>query len=90
MVSLALALGLSDVITHEAGGAELDTLFVDEGFGSLDADTLDDVLDTLDGLRSGGRVVGVVSHVTEMRERIPTRLEVTKHRDGSGVRVVTG
>ena len=71
VVSLALALGLADVITHEAGGADLDTLFVDEGFGSLDADTLDDVMDTLDGLRDGGRVVGVVSHVAELRTGSP-------------------
>ncbi|MCW2791505.1 MAG: putative exonuclease, partial [Nocardioides sp.] len=83
VVSLALALGLADVITQEAGGADLDTLFVDEGFGSLDADTLDDVMDTLDSLRDGGRVVGVVSHVAEMRDRIPTRLQVTKSRTGS-------
>ena len=76
VVSLALALGLADVIAHEAGGADLDTLFVDEGFGSLDADTLDDVMDTLDSLRDGGRVVGVVSHVAEMRDRIPTQLVV--------------
>ena len=80
VVSLALALGLADVIAHEAGGAALDTLFVDEGFGSLDADTLDDVMDTLDSLRDGGRVVGVVSHVAEMRDRIPTQLVVTKSR----------
>jgi DNA repair protein SbcC/Rad50 len=88
VVSLALALGLADVITQETGGADLDTLFVDEGFGSLDADTLDDVLDTLDSLRDGGRVVGVVSHVAEMRDRIPTQLVVTKTRTGSGVSVV--
>jgi len=83
VVSLALALGLADVVTQEAGGADLDTLFVDEGFGSLDADTLDDVMDTLDSLRDGGRVVGVVSHVAEMRDRIPTQLQVTKSRAGS-------
>ena len=87
VVSLALALGLSDVVTHESGGAGLDTLFVDEGFGSLDADTLDDVMDTLDSLRDGGRVVGLVSHVAEMRDRIPTQLVVTKARDGSRVRL---
>ncbi|HEU4810644.1 MAG TPA: SMC family ATPase [Nocardioides sp.] len=88
VVSLALALGLADVITQEAGGADLDTLFVDEGFGSLDADTLDDVMDTLDSLRDGGRVVGVVSHVAEMRDRIPTQLRVTKSRRGSTLAVV--
>jgi len=87
VTSLALALGLADVIAHESGGAALDTLFVDEGFGSLDADTLDDVMDTLDALRDGGRVVGVVSHVAEMRDRIPTQLVVTKSRQGSSVRL---
>ena len=88
VVSLALALGLADVIMNEAGGQMLDTLFVDEGFGSLDADTLDDVLDVLDTLREGGRIIGVVSHVTEMRERIPTQLAVAKGRDGSTLHVV--
>jgi exonuclease SbcC len=83
VVSLALALGLADVITEESAGARLDTLFVDEGFGSLDAETLDDVMDTLDTLRSGGRVVGVVSHVPEMRDRIPAQLRVHKTRAGS-------
>ncbi len=87
VVSLALALGLADVVTAEAGGADLDTLFVDEGFGALDADTLDDVMGTLDGLRDGGRVVGVVSHVDELRTRIPTQLVITKQRAGSSVRV---
>jgi exonuclease SbcC len=86
VVSLALALGLADVIAHEVGGTDLDTLFVDEGFGSLDAETLDDVMDTLDSLREGGRVVGVVSHVTHLRERIPTQLHVEKRRRGSTVR----
>ncbi len=89
VVSLALALGLADVITAEAGGADLDTLFVDEGFGSLDADTLEDVMDTLDSLREGGRVVGVVSHVAEMRDRIPTQLRVEKSRSGSTLAVTS-
>lgn len=83
VVSLALALGLADVIGGEAGGGEVHTLFVDEGFGALDADTLDDVMDTLDGLRDGGRVVGVVSHVAEMQTRIPSQLRVHKGRQGS-------
>ncbi|HET9501109.1 MAG TPA: SMC family ATPase [Marmoricola sp.] len=85
VVSLALALGLADVVTAEAGGTRVDTLFVDEGFGSLDAETLEQVMDTLDQLREGGRVVGVVSHVSEMRSRIPTRLQVVKGRAGSTV-----
>ncbi|UAL31402.1 SMC family ATPase [Nocardioides rotundus] len=83
IVSLALALGLADVVTHEAGGAQLDTLFVDEGFGSLDPETLEDVMETLDGLRSGGRVVGLVSHVSEMRDRIPAKVLVRKSPSGS-------
>jgi exonuclease SbcC len=87
VVSLALALGLADVVAHEAGGADLATLFVDEGFGSLDAETLDDVLDILDTLRENGRAVGVVSHVAEMRDRIPTQLVVSKARTGSTIRI---
>ncbi|MGI8986495.1 MAG: AAA family ATPase [Nocardioidaceae bacterium] len=83
--SLSLALGLSDVVTHETGGVELHTLFVDEGFGSLDADSLDDVMDVLDSLRSGGRTVGVVSHVETMRERISVQVRVGKDRIGSTV-----
>jgi exonuclease SbcC len=83
VVSLALALGLADVITDEAGGTDLETLFVDEGFGSLDADTLEGVMDTLDTLRDGGRVVGVVSHVPELQTRIPTQLRVHRGRTGS-------
>ncbi len=90
VVSLALALGLADVITQEAGGADLDTLFVDEGFGALDADTLEDVMDTLDTLRDGGRVVGVVSHVPELQTRIPTQLRVHKSRHGSRTSVRLG
>jgi exonuclease SbcC len=89
VVSLALALGLADVVTHEAGGTEIETLFVDEGFGTLDADTLDDVMDRLDDLRAGGRAVGVVSHVSELRNRIPTQLHVEKRRTGSALAVRT-
>ncbi|HEX7717568.1 MAG TPA: SMC family ATPase, partial [Marmoricola sp.] len=88
VVSLALALGLADTVAHEAGGTDIDTLFIDEGFGSLDADTLEDVMDTLDSLRDGGRVVGLVSHVPELRSRVTTQLEVLKGRDGSTVRAV--
>ena len=86
VVSLALALGLADVVTQESGGVAVDTLFIDEGFGSLDADTLEDVLDTLDGLREGGRVIGLVSHVAEMRERISAQLRVEGGPRGSTLR----
>jgi exonuclease SbcC len=89
VVSLALALGLADVVAHESGGLRVDTLFIDEGFGMLDADTLDDVMDRIDALRAGGRTVGVVSHVTELRGRIPTQVHVTRGRDGSTVQVRT-
>ncbi|MBA3308539.1 MAG: SMC family ATPase [Nocardioidaceae bacterium] len=82
-VSLALALGLADLVTNEAGGAELSTLFVDEGFGSLDSETLDEVLDELDALRSGGRCVGLVSHLAELRMRIPAQLNVVRSPAGS-------
>ncbi|MFG2720469.1 AAA family ATPase [Streptomyces sp. NPDC048416] len=85
--SLALALGLADVVTDEAGGARLDTLFIDEGFGSLDDQTLDEVLDVLDSLRERDRSVGIVSHVGDLRRRIPAQLEVVKDRTGSTVRL---
>ena len=90
LVSLALALGLADTVSHEAGGTQLDTLFIDEGFGALDATTLDAVMDTLDSLRDGGRVVGLVSHVPELRTRVTSQLEVLKARSGSTVRSTVG
>ncbi|WP_433668143.1 AAA family ATPase [Nocardia sp. CA-136227] len=90
MASLSLALGLADVVSAESGGLVMDTLFIDEGFGSLDADTLDSVMGVLDELRSGGRVVGVVSHVDEMRQRIPSRLHVIRGRTGSRLETSVG
>ncbi|WP_340383719.1 SMC family ATPase [Streptomyces sp. SS7] len=84
--SLALALGLADVVTDEAGGVRLDTLFIDEGFGSLDDQTLDEVLDVLDSLRERDRSVGIVSHVADLRRRVHAQLEVVKGRSGSQVR----
>lgn len=86
--SLALALGLADAIREESGGQEFGTLFVDEGFGSLDQDSLEQVLDMLDRLRDGGRTVGVVSHVTEMRTRIPAQVRIDKTPHGSSVEVL--
>jgi exonuclease SbcC len=83
MASLALALGLADVVTAETGGVRIDTLFVDEGFGTLDAQALDAVMAVLDELRRGGRTVGVISHLEELRTRIPTRIEVVSGREGS-------
>ncbi|WP_327131185.1 SMC family ATPase [Streptomyces sp. NBC_01343] len=84
--SLALALGLADVVTDEAGGMRLDTLFIDEGFGSLDDQALDEVLDVLDSLRERDRSVGIVSHVADLRTRVQAQLEIVKQRGGSLVR----
>ncbi len=76
LASLALALGLADVVTAESGGVRLETLFIDEGFGSLDPETLEIAMATLDGLRAGGRTVGLISHVDAMKERIPIGVQV--------------
>ena len=89
IASLALALGLGDAVLQAAGGRRLETLLVDEGFGSLDEDSLEQVLDVLDGLRAGGRNVGIVSHVPELRTRIPAQIRVCKTAHGSTVEVVT-
>jgi exonuclease SbcC len=88
MASLALALGLADTVQAEAGGVDMDTLFVDEGFGSLDAASLEDVMQVLDGLQADGRTIGVVSHVERMKQDIGYRLEVLKTRQGSHLQVV--
>lgn len=85
--SLALALGVADSVEARTGGVRLDALFVDEGFGTLDADTLELAMDELDGLRAGGRTVGVISHVAGLRERIHQGIEVTPTRRGSTLRV---
>ncbi|TFD68710.1 AAA family ATPase [Cryobacterium ruanii] len=76
LASLALALGLAEVVTGQAGGITLDTLFVDEGFGSLDSETLETAMSTLDTLRAGGRTIGLISHVDSMKEQIPATLRV--------------
>jgi DNA repair protein SbcC/Rad50 len=89
LASLALALGLADVVTAEAGGTRIEALFVDEGFGSLDEETLDEVMTVLDGLREGGRMVGIVSHVAELKQRIPAQIRVHKGRSGSHLTVST-
>ena len=88
LASLALALGLADVVTAEAAGVPIEALFVDEGFGSLDEDTLEEVMNVLDNLREGGRMVGIVSHVSELRQRIPAQVHVRKGRSGSTVCLV--
>ncbi|EQK42636.1 AAA domain protein [[Clostridium] bifermentans ATCC 638] len=81
--SLSLALGLSDVVQSNAGGVSLDTMFVDEGFGTLDPQSLDNAIDSLLELQRGGRLVGIISHVEELKERIDAKLEVTSTAKGS-------
>jgi len=90
MASLALALGLADAVREEAGGLDLGTLFIDEGFGSLDDDSLEQVLTVLDSLRDGGRAVGVVSHVGDLRARVTHQAVVSKTENGSTVEVRVG
>ena len=87
LASLALALGVADVVSERTGGVELGVLFVDEGFGTLDDESLEQVITVLDSLREGGRAVGVVSHVGELRSRITSQLAVRKTASGSTVAV---
>lgn len=88
MAALSMALGLSDVVQAYAGGIKLDTLFIDEGFGSLDQDSLDLAIRTLMDLQSSGRMIGVISHVSEMKEQIGTRIDIIKTAIGSETRLV--
>jgi exonuclease SbcC len=84
MTALSLALGLSSVVHARSGGVRLDTLFVDEGFGSLDEDSLEDAMRVLGRIHERGRVIGIISHVRELQERIACRLVVDKGPAGSG------
>ncbi|WP_434340051.1 AAA family ATPase [Motilimonas cestriensis] len=88
MAALAMALGLSEVVQAYAGGIKLDTLFIDEGFGSLDQESLDLAVRTLMDLQSSGRMVGVISHVSEMKEQLSTRVDVSKTSMGSTLTLV--
>lgn len=81
--SLAMALGLSDVVQSYAGGVRLDTMFIDEGFGTLDEASLDQAINCLIDLQDSGRMVGIISHVQELKERIDTRLEIRADKNGS-------
>lgn len=88
LASMALALGLADVIQSYAGGIHMDTMFIDEGFGTLDPDTLELAMETLVQLQSSGRLIGMISHVPELKTRIPAHLEVTRGDDGSTAKFV--
>jgi exonuclease SbcC len=89
MASMSLALGLADVVRNKAGGISLDMLFVDEGFGTLDTDALQKMMQVLDDLQQSGRAVGIVSHVSELHERIACQVQIDKQPTGSRLRVVT-
>jgi len=88
LASMALALGLADVIQSYAGGIHMDTIFIDEGFGTLDPDTLELAMETLVQLQSSGRLIGMISHVPELKTRIPAHLEVTRGDDGSTAKFI--
>jgi len=88
MASLALALGLSDVVQSYAGGIQLDTIFIDEGFGTLDPESLDQAINTLISLQKQGRLIGIISHVQELKERIDVKLEVKPSKFGSTARFI--
>ncbi len=88
--SLALAFGLSDVVQNSSGGVRIETMFIDEGFGSLDEESLRQAIGTLANLGKGGRLVGIISHVTELREQIDRQIVVERGISGSSLHMVRG
>ncbi len=88
MASLSLALGLSDVVQQTVGGVRLDAMFIDEGFGSLDAEVLELSMRTLADMADGNRMIGIISHVAELRERIDKQVRVEKTTSGSKLSLV--
>jgi exonuclease SbcC len=88
MASLSLALGLSDVVQQSAGGVQLDAMFIDEGFGSLDTEVLELAIRTLSEMAGANRIIGIISHITELRERIDKQVKVEKTIIGSRISIV--
>ena len=86
MAALALSLGFSDVIQNHSGGIEIDTLFVDEGFGSLDSNALEQSIGTLSSLTKGDRLVGIISHVDDLKDKISNQIIVRKGIGGSYIK----
>ncbi|WP_103027162.1 SbcC/MukB-like Walker B domain-containing protein [Salinibacter altiplanensis] len=89
MAALSLALGLSDVVQSLSGGRYLETIFIDEGFGSLDPGALDRAMEALTDLKGSGRLVGIISHVSELKQRVSSRLEVEQTQEGSSISMTT-
>jgi exonuclease SbcC len=87
MAALALALGLSDIVQSYAGGIRLETLFIDEGFGSLDPESLELAIRTLIDLQSTGRTIGIISHVNELKDQMALRIDVNVSKRGSSIQV---
>lgn len=87
LASLALALELSEQVQRAAGAVNLDSLFIDEGFGSLDAETLNTVAEAIESLHVGGRMIGIISHIDELTERLPARIDVKKGAEGSRLEI---
>ena len=85
LASLSLALALSDIVQRRSGGIQIETLFIDEGFGSLDPESLQLAIDTLKDLHTSGRSIGIISHVTELKDQIPLRIDVKNSRRGSEI-----
>ena len=90
MASLSLALGLSDIVQQSAGGIHLDAMFIDEGFGTLDSEVLDIAIKTLSEMAGTDRIIGIISHVSELREWIDPQVRIEKNRSGSRITVVSG
>ena len=88
LASLSLAFGLAEVVQNYSGGTRFDSIFIDEGFGSLDASTLNLAMDAFDEIRRDGRMVGIISHVEELKERISARVEVISSSDGSHIKII--
>jgi exonuclease SbcC len=85
--ALSLALGLSDVIQSYSGGVVIDTLFIDEGFGSLDTESREQAINTLNQLSNNNKLIGIISHVTELKERIDKKIIITKTQEGSNIKI---
>ena len=83
LASLSLAFGLSEVVQNHSGAVRLDSLFIDEGFGSLDGETLDTAMKALEMLQGGGRLIGIISHVSELKNRIPCCIQVSRTASGA-------